>query len=278
MRIRNAKSEVQGKPENRFPKAAIKRGSLFGFRASGLFRLSAFGLRILATLPALPAFAAVTNAPAGRIPDLQPPLPEIPPTFWEAHDTQILAGAALTVALALPLARWLLRQARRAPEPADMLARRALEALRGRPDDAATAAEVAHHLRSFTQAALNLPSGELTTDELLTALRRGAAAPAATVPATVTVAGPASGPATRATTAGGAPAPLLTPRLPLELRDALAGLLRDCDALHFAPIPPAPPPGLADRALEIVHSFEALCQQAASSNAGTASLARKPSA
>jgi hypothetical protein len=168
-----------------------------------------------------------------KIPDLRPPLTELPPTFWEAHGWTVAIGSVIAVIVLVPLIRTLLRRLAPQPIPPATLARQALEALRGRPDDAAVASEVARQLRRFTQATLNLPPGELTTEELLSALRRE--------PSAIS--------------------------LPLELHDALARLLRDCDAFHFAPVPPAVGPGFADRALEIVRQIEAQLQKAASQSA-----------
>ena len=197
-----------------------------------------------------------------KIPELLPPLTEIPPTFWEAHGWTAVISSVIAVIVLVPLIRVVLRRLTPQPIPPATLARQALEALRGRPDDAATASEVAQHLRRFTQATLNLPPGELTTEELLSALHRqpspppisGAGAPPATV---LRAPRPQNPPPV-----GETPVPLAP-----ELHDALARLLRDCDALHFAPVTPAVGPGFAARALEIVRQIESQLQQAPSQSA-----------
>ena len=224
----------------------------FGFRASDFFRISGFGFRIL--LPAVPSSALALDT--NKIPDLRPPLTEIPPTFWEAHGWTVVISSVISVIVLVPLIRALLRLLVPQPIPPATLARQALEALQGRPDDAATASEVAQHLRRFTQATLNLPPGELTTEELLAALRRQPSAPpisgAGAPPATVLRAPRPQNPPP----VGETPTPLAP-----ELHDALARLLRDCDALHFAPVTPAISPGFAARALEIVRQIESQIQK-----------------
>ena len=193
------------------------------------FGLAPFGFRLL--LLALPSSALALDT--NKIPDLRPPLTELPPTFdelprlfFEQHFQQIVWLGPLAIIGVLLLIRVLTPPPWTIARPG-ALARRALKALRGRPDDVAIASEVARQLRRFTQVTLNLPPGELTTEELLSALRHQLFAPS--------------------------PSP--------ELHDALARLLRDCDALHFAPVTPAVGPGFAARALEIVRQIEAQLQK-----------------
>jgi hypothetical protein len=190
-------------------------------------RILDFGFRIL-PLMALSALALSTNRSKlpDKIPDLKPPLHEMPPTFWEAHATQVSIGVVLATVLGVLLARALLRRRGEEAEPADRLARRALEALRGRPDDAQTAAEAALQLRRFTQAVLRLPAGELTTEEVIASLLATSPRPIAPVPA--------------------------------DVQDALARLLKECDACHFAPIPQGSRSGLVARALEIADRLGSL--------------------
>ena len=201
----------------------------FSFRASGFLRTSDFGLRIfLLLLPSI-ASALVTN----KIPDLKPLLPEVPATFletatsrtwWDTHLWSVLGAALVVFAVLMALVRLLYRPSVARELLPETVARAALEKLRTAPDNEATAAEVGRQLRRFTQAALALPVGELTTDETLRAL---AARPTPPPPA---------------------------------LSSQLGALFRECDARRFAPVPPAGQPGLAARALDLVAQIESFRQ------------------
>jgi hypothetical protein len=166
-----------------------------------------------------PLAALTTNQPLEKIPPLRPPLDPILPGFWDNHGVQVLA-AGLVVLLGLALLIWWLR--RPSPvftEPPEVTARRALEALRGHPEDPQAPARVARALCRCVQASLGLPLEEWTSDELLAALGRGAA-------------------------------------VQPDVREALARFLRDCEARAFAPLPPAGPPELVERALELLSRLE----------------------
>ena len=169
------------------------------------------------------AFALDTNK-AAKIPDLKPPLPPLPPTWWESHVWSALGTTLVVLAVALALVRLFFRPRLSLELEAQVLARAELEKLRSAPDNETTAAAVGRHLRCFTQARLVLPPGELTTDETLRALANIPKPP------------------------------------PPALADGLAALLRECDARRFAPVPPAVRPGLAARALEVVAQIESFTQ------------------
>jgi hypothetical protein len=281
VKSRKPNPEIRRKSEGRNPKAGLAGRRAFGFRSSSfrrrLFqdwpqesaenaktrkfpaffaffcgrsavwrvpvRLSALGFRLL-PLIALLSLALSTNQNQVQIPDLKPPLGDLPPSldelprvFVQEHSQEIALLGPLAIIGILLLIRVL------TPPPAPVarpgaVARRALAALADHPD-AASAAEVSLHLRRFAQAEFDLPSGELTTDELLAALRRGGA----------------------------------TPALPAELQESLAKLLRDCDALHFAPFPAAADPRLVARALEIADRLEGLRPPAAATPAAVAQSA-----
>lgn len=160
--------------------------------------------------------AATTNGP---IPALRPPLPLLPPTFWELHGTIVIVGALL-VLTALVAAVWWLRRPRLVviPPPA-ALARAALEPLRGRPEDTAVVRAVSVQLRRYLVAQLGLAPGEWTTPELLAAPRWAK--------------------------------PVEEP-----LRPPTAALLHECDARQFAPVSPASPPNLVGRALALIAQWE----------------------
>jgi hypothetical protein len=177
-----------------------------------------------------------------KIPDLKPPLNEIPPSFWEMHGLAISVGAVIGVVVLLFLARALFLEKMPPAIPADALARQALEALRNHPDDAGTTAGVALHLRQFVQAALGLPAGEMTTRELLAAMRQTQPADGQSVPAEIGIGN------TRRDTSS---------TLSADLIDAVEKLLEECDARRFAPAPPEGASGMANRALEIVARIDA---------------------
>ncbi|MBI5383297.1 MAG: hypothetical protein HZA90_01275 [Verrucomicrobia bacterium] len=166
-------------------------------------------------------FALSKREPLNKIPDLNPPLDLMAPTFWEQHGATVAVAGGVGLGLAA-LAIWLLRRPQPiVATPPDVAARQALEALRGRDEDGPLLAQVSAHLRHYVLAALRLPAGELTTEELASLLRA-------------------------------------RPEVPPELSVALSGLLRECDARKFAPVQPAPTPGMVDRALELAARFAAL--------------------
>jgi len=216
------------------PQIHKPRKSVFEFLSFGLARSVSW---ILASVPGA-AFALDTN----KIPALKPPLPELPPTFWEAHGWPVVIGCALAVLVLVPLVRKGLRRLTPKPVPPEILARQ------GDPDDVATATEVARHLRRFTQAIFALPPGELTTQELLAAVGH----------------------------ANVLPASCRQLPIPADLLDALANLLRACDVRHFAPIPPVAASRLATGALKIADQLAAHRPSASASSAVVSESAGPP--
>lgn len=175
------------------------------------------------------AFALSQTEEPGKIPDLRPPEELIPPTFWEQHGGMVVAGAALVV-VALSIAVWLLRRPKPAlpPVPPEEQARRALGALKDRPEDVALVDEVSRILRSYLQTVFLPGREELTTEEMHAELSRRTG-------------------------------------LPPEMLAALRELLKECDARKFAPVPPPAPRGGVSRALDLVDRLEAQRQPAAPS-------------
>lgn len=168
--------------------------------------------------------ASATALDTNKIPELKPPLGELPPSWWEVNLWSVIGAILVVLAVGLALVRLLVRpRISRALLP-EVVARAALEKLRSAPDDVATAAEAGRQTRRFAQAVLQLPAGELTTEETLQAVARQAKP------------------------------------LPSGLVDSLATLLRECDARRFAPVPPAGQAGLAARALELADKLEAAVQ------------------
>jgi len=168
-------------------------------------------------------FALSTNKPPEKMPSLRPPADLIGPTWWEQRGGHVIA-AGLLVFVGLSLLVWWLRRPQRvATVAAETLAKQALEALRGRTEDAAVVAAVARNLRRYVQAVLRLPADEWTADELLGAIHRG-------------------------------------PPAESGLAERLGAILRECETREFAPVPPPAPPSLAERALDVVCGFERLRQ------------------
>lgn len=110
---------------------------------------------------------AQSNSPVDEteIPKLAPPCPVLPPTFWEQNGAAIL-WAGIAALLLVILIVWLkLRPRPAAVIPPEAQARRALEALRSRPEDGAALSQVSQILHRYFRAAFELPPGELTTAE-----------------------------------------------------------------------------------------------------------------
>ena len=113
---------------------------------------------------------AATNA-IDEIPPLRPPRGEIPPGFWEAHGWDVgCAGLALAGLLVI-LWRVLSRKRPKPTVAPEVAAHRSLEALRGRPEDAALLSTVSRSVRGYFVAALGLSQPEPTNRELAGLLR-----------------------------------------------------------------------------------------------------------
>lgn len=173
-----------------------------------------------AALSSLPGSALASSPSAEDVPELRPPLPELPPTFWEQHGSWIVFLAILVAASAVLGIAWLRRAKPTAAEPIEIHARRRLEALRQRPEDGDLLSEVSRVLKRYLAVAFELPSGELTTAEFCQAFQ-GHRAPGT------------------------------------ELAESVSSFLRQCDALKFSPDEREAPVGAADRALTLVEMGEA---------------------
>ncbi len=113
----------------------------------------------------LVAWLALNVRAQEHLPQLQPPLGEIPPTFWEQHGTTVTVSVPI-VMLLLVLALWLLvRPKPIAPVPLEVQARTALEELSKQPEDGAVISRVSQILRRYVLAVFDLPAGEPTTTE-----------------------------------------------------------------------------------------------------------------
>jgi len=121
--------------------------------------------RIIAvTLPIFCAFAAAAQ-PAIELPKLAPPLPELPPSFWEQYGSVVLVVVIAAVAIAIIVACLVLRPKPVAVVPPEVEARRSLEEIRSRPEDGAVLSRVSQILRRYFIAVFALPPGEYTTTE-----------------------------------------------------------------------------------------------------------------
>ncbi len=176
---------------------------------------------VLLTLVLAAAHALPAQKPADEIPPLAPPLPEIPPTFWEQHPILKYAFPGLVTGLALGLWQAWVNRKKTPPKllaPAAQ-ARAALAALQNRPEDGATLSEISKVLRRHLVATFWLRPEEMTTTEFCAAL----------------AAHEQIGP---------------------ELSAALAEFLRGCDERKFSPAVNPPVSGAAGRALELVELAE----------------------
>lgn len=176
-------------------------------------------IRLPGVLPwlAVPALAA-TQEP-DEIPELRPPEELLPPTFWEQHAWGAsLSVACIVVGLALIL-WWLRRPKAVVTTPVAVLARKALEALRNRPENFPLVSEVSRIVRHYLASALTLRSDELTPEELEGQLKTH-------------------------------------PLLGRELAHELIAFFRACDEKKFSPQPPAPPLGAVERARQFVEQIE----------------------
>ena len=167
------------------------------------------------TLLSLTAFAADTNG----LPPLIPAYGELPPTFWEQHQTQlIMLGFAFLVVVFL-LMKKRLRPEARAVLPPEMVARQALAKFQSAPENGKVLSEVPQTLRRYFVAAFELPAAELTTAEFCAAVSSHE-------------------------------------KIGAELAQAVATYLHECDGRKFSAVPAAAPLNAAARALDLVDLAE----------------------
>ena len=169
---------------------------------------------------AVMALRSATNSENGdEILKLNPPHPELPPTFWEQYGAwALLATIALLALASFVVWKWL-RPKPPAVLPIEVQARQELAVLRQRSEDGQTLSQVSRVLRHYVVAAFELPSNELVTSEFLRVL------------------------------AG-------HEKIGPELAAAVGEFLRRCDEHKFAPFRPPAPLGAAARAQELVELGE----------------------
>ena len=118
-------------------------------------------------LSALPLCAQTsTNA----LPALAPAYGEIPPPFWEQHETAIIAAGFAILAFAFLFLRVMFRPEKKVILPPEVLARQALANLQPQPETGKLLSEVSQILRRYLIAAFELPPGEMTTAEFCAAI------------------------------------------------------------------------------------------------------------
>ena len=119
---------------------------------------------------ALLAAAQLPDSPDSEIPKLAPPLPELPPTFWEQHGLAMVVGGVVGAILGAVVVWLLLRPKPAVLVPPAVRARQALEELRQRPEDGAVLSRVSQILRRYFSEVFELQAAELTTTEFEAAL------------------------------------------------------------------------------------------------------------
>jgi hypothetical protein len=153
------------------------------------------------------------------LPPLAPAYPELPPTFWEQHQsTLIIAGFAFLAVAFLFLRVWL-RPETPVILPPEVQARQSLAHLRNQSEDGNVLSGVSQILRRYVGETFNLPDPGLTTAEFCSALERH-------------------------------------PQLGSELAAVLSSFLRECDVRKFSPANPAMPFNAVSRALELIAAME----------------------
>jgi len=163
-------------------------------------------------LSALPLFAQTST---NNLPALAPAYGELPPTFWEQHQSAIIVAGFAFLAVAFLFLRVWLRPKAPVMLPPEVVARQALVKLQNQPEDGSVLSAASQILRRYVGKAFNLPNEELTTVEFCAAI------------------------------AG-------NPQIGTELAGTISSFLRECDVRKFSPAFSAAPLNAASRAIELV--------------------------
>ena len=164
---------------------------------------------------------AVIAADINVLPALAPAYGEIPPTFWEQHQTTIIIASFAVLAFAFLFVKVMLRPESPRILPPETVARQALAKLQSKPEDGNILSEASQILRRYVIAAFELPAAEMTTAEFCAAL-----ADNKTIGA--------------------------------ELAGSISSFLRECDDRKFSTSPATAPLNAAARTLELIASAEKL--------------------
>lgn len=153
------------------------------------------------------------------LPPLIPAYGELPPTFWEQHQSPIIVIGFAFLAVVFLFVKTLLRPEAKVILPPKVVARRALAGLQLQPEDGKVLSEVSQILRRYVIAAFELPAVEQTTAEFCAAIGNNE-------------------------------------KIGLELAPTVSSFLRECDERKFSLAPAAAPLNATVRALELVKLAE----------------------
>jgi hypothetical protein len=175
-------------------------------------------------LMAWAAAVAITNAGSTtatneEVSILRPPLPPVPPGFWESQGAWGIAGTVAVVLGVMTLAGWWWWRARQRKveedRPVIERARARLQQLAREPESGEVLSAVSRVVRVYFVREFGLTRGELTTSEFSQALRDSGK---------------------------------VTPAMAATAED----FLKRCDARKFGPAPPDAPLGAAETAIRII--------------------------
>ena len=162
---------------------------------------------------------AVLAASPDALPALAPAYGELPPTFWEQHQSAIITAGFALLAFAFFFLKVMLRPASPVILPPEVVVRQALTGLQNEPEDGEILSAVSQILRHYVSDTFNLPNHQLTTAEFCAAI------------------------------AG-------NQQIGMELAETISSFLRDCDVRRFSPAHSATAINAVGRALEIVSRAE----------------------
>jgi hypothetical protein len=159
-----------------------------------------------------------------EIPPLSPAYPELPPTFWEQHQSIIIVAGFAVLAFAFFFLKVMLRPKAQKIFPPDFVARQALAKLQNEPEDGNILSAVSQILRRYVSETFNLPDNEPTTAEFCAAIQSNQ-------------------------------------QMGAELTEAISSFLRECDVRKFSPAGGTTSINAAGRALELVEQTGRLREQ-----------------
>ena len=163
------------------------------------------------------ALSLLAQTPTNALPALSPAYGEMPPTFWEQHESPIVVGGFAFLAVAFLFLRVWLRPESKVILPPEILARNALTQLLRQPEDGKLLSEVSQILRRYVGETFNLPNNEMTTAEFCATIASNQ-------------------------------------QMGAELAQTISSFLRECDVRKFSPNSSSAPLNAATRALELVRS------------------------
>jgi len=162
------------------------------------------------------AVAADTN---DALTTLVPAYGELPPTFWEQHQTAIIIASFALLAFVFLLVKTMLRPESPRILPPETVARQVFTKLQGESENGIMLSTVSQTLRRYVTESFNLPEPELTTAEFCAAIEA-------------------------------------SPQIGADLAGNISGFLRECDVRKFSPANPAVPLNAVRRALELLDLAE----------------------